>query len=145
MQEDGNRCFKRGKFEEAIGHYDKALELNPDTIAARNNRAVAYLKLGNAKRALEDCDLVLARDPENVKALLRKGQACLEEHREEDARSAWKQVLRLEPGNKQAQACLEQLQGALGGQVEDAGRADGDSALEETLVGCESARIHLGQ
>ena len=44
-------CFavaliEKGKIEEAIEHYNKAIRLTPDYVEAYNNRGIAYTKLG---------------------------------------------------------------------------------------------------
>jgi hypothetical protein len=42
---------------------------------ARNNRAMALLKLARYEEAEVDCDHVLLLEPRNVKALLRRAAA----------------------------------------------------------------------
>ena len=38
--------FGKKKYQEAIKYYDKALELNPDYVAAWNDKGVALIRLG---------------------------------------------------------------------------------------------------
>lgn len=49
----GNECLKNGQMEEAIKHYNEAIELEP-TAALHSNRSSAYLKLHKYYQA--DCD-----------------------------------------------------------------------------------------
>ena len=60
---------------QAIQHYSKAIELNSSLLVAYNNRAMAWLKLEEWKKALQDCDHVLSLEPANIKALLRQANA----------------------------------------------------------------------
>ncbi|MGZ3614108.1 MAG: tetratricopeptide repeat protein, partial [Syntrophales bacterium] len=41
-------------YKQAIGDYDKAIELNPTYAEAYNNRGTAYWSLGNLRKAIED-------------------------------------------------------------------------------------------
>ena len=60
---------------QALGHYSSALELDPELTAAQNNRAMCLLRLGRHAEAEAECSAVVAREPRNVKALLRRGTA----------------------------------------------------------------------
>jgi len=60
---------------QALEHYSRALELDGSLLVAYNNRAMTRLKLGQWEGAVQDCHAVIAKDPTNVKALLRLGNA----------------------------------------------------------------------
>lgn len=49
----GNEAFGNGKIEEAISHYDKAIELDPQNMAYKNNKATALSKLGKHQEAID--------------------------------------------------------------------------------------------
>jgi hypothetical protein len=93
--EKANLAFTSNLFDAALEHYSKAFDqLSPllnryddngnslipggtsrlDALVCkyRSNRAAVYLKLGSHLEALRECDAVLADDPENEKALLRR-------------------------------------------------------------------------
>src|SRR5665647_1355330 len=96
--------FKRGKFSEAIRHYDAALEQVPDNFRALHNKGLAlfalnkfekaieidscytmawnnlgcfYLGLGELGSAIECFDQTLTIDTKNYDAFLLKDMACL--------------------------------------------------------------------
>jgi tetratricopeptide (TPR) repeat protein len=115
MQCDGNAAFKQGNFDRAIELYSKCLDLDDSMTAAHANRAMAYLKVGKAEEALADCNVVLEREPGNVKCWLRKGQACADLQRVDDAIASWEECLRLQPSNAQAAERLQMLGGQAGG------------------------------
>jgi tetratricopeptide (TPR) repeat protein len=52
----GNECMKAKDFQDAIVCYGRALELNPTDAATFSNRAMAYLKIKEYARALEDAE-----------------------------------------------------------------------------------------
>ena len=83
-KEKGNELFKAREYRSAIEAYDVSIALDATTPAPFANRAAAYMKLRRWSDAVNDCDAALALDPENFKALLRRG-ACVLEANEEDA------------------------------------------------------------
>uniref|UniRef100_A0A182IXR7 Sperm-associated antigen 1 n=1 Tax=Anopheles atroparvus TaxID=41427 RepID=A0A182IXR7_ANOAO len=94
----GNDFFRAMQFQEALEEYDRSLELWP-TAACFNNRAMTNIKLHRYKEAIADCDQCLLREPENVKALLRKAQALKLSDSRREAYKVYCDVLRLEPTN----------------------------------------------
>eukprot|EP00889_Picochlorum_renovo_P004751 jgi/Picre1/31781/NNA_007131.t1 len=68
----GNACFKMQKFEQAIQHYSRAVQLDAKNPVFLSNRAMAYLKLGAYVEAEEDCTKALEMDPCLVKVFLRR-------------------------------------------------------------------------
>lgn len=67
----GNGYIKKGEYDKAEKEYTKALSEYPMFLSARNNRALAHLKLGNYDEAVCDGRLVLEIDPLNDRALMR--------------------------------------------------------------------------
>ncbi|GJQ15201.1 hypothetical protein GpartN1_g6992.t1 [Galdieria partita] len=51
----GNEYYKKKQFQEAIEHYNKAIELDPWNISLLTNRAAAYLEMGDYESCMEDC------------------------------------------------------------------------------------------
>lgn len=105
-KEDGNQAFKRGDYDQAVSLYTQAIDLDRDLILAVNNRAMAYLKTEEWEKALSDCESVLAREPKNVKALLRAARAAMGLGLLDTARSRLDHVLSIEPNNKEATQLL---------------------------------------
>jgi stress-induced-phosphoprotein 1 len=99
-KEAGNAAYKAKKFEEALAHYDKALELQDDDISFLTNRAAVHLEQGNYDKAVADCDKAVERGRELradykviARALTRKGNALVKQGRLEDAISVYQKAL----------------------------------------------------
>eukprot|EP01035_Chromulina_nebulosa_P027278 gene27278-35844_t len=71
----GNQEFKNGNFPSAVKFYTKCLGLKSRNFIAFSNRAMAYIKMKEFHRALNDCDCALSIEPEHVKSLSRRASA----------------------------------------------------------------------
>ncbi|KAJ2536206.1 Hsp90 cochaperone, partial [Coemansia sp. RSA 1878] len=78
----GNAAYKARKFEEALDHYSKAIELNPTDITYWNNKSAVYFEMGNYKDCMETAEQAIEVGRENradykhiAKALGRIGTA----------------------------------------------------------------------
>lgn len=77
---EGNICFKRGKYDEAITHYNKAIEACPkefttDLATFYQNRAAAYEQLKKWSSVINDCTKALEYNAKYEKALYRRAKA----------------------------------------------------------------------
>lgn len=62
-----NRPPTEKKFEEAIGYYSQAIELNPNVAVYYGNRSFAYLKMESYGYALIDASKALELDKAYIK------------------------------------------------------------------------------
>lgn len=58
----GVELAAKSSYEEAITHFNKAIELDPNDSGPRIERAIAYMHLKDYKKTLEDCDAVAGND-----------------------------------------------------------------------------------
>ncbi|KAL5007611.1 hypothetical protein ScPMuIL_016417 [Solemya velum] len=107
-KDKGNEAFKAKDYEEAVIYYSRSISLLP-TAVSYNNRALTYLKLCNWSLVIDDSSCVLEMEPDNIKALLRRGSAYKEKEDLTRAKLDFDRVLHLEPENKRAEELLEQL------------------------------------
>jgi len=70
---------------EAIAQYNKAIELNPRSAKAYNNRGGAYLTLGEHAKAISDFSRTLELDPGYTSAYHNRANAYLDSERYADA------------------------------------------------------------
>jgi len=68
-----------------------------------------HLNRGEPEKAEEYFRKLVELTPNDVAAWLRIGEACARQRRPENAREAWEQVLRIEPGNREADANIRRL------------------------------------
>jgi len=77
-KEEGNECFKLGKIPQAIEAYTKAINLSTDPqekATIYSNRAACYVQLYEPVKVVADCTECLNIQPNNMKALIRRGLA----------------------------------------------------------------------
>ncbi len=71
----GNAQASQGKYDLAIGDFDKSIKLNPRYATAFNNRGVAFKKKGDLDRSIKDFDSALGIDPDFTVAFANRGDA----------------------------------------------------------------------
>lgn len=71
----GNDYFRAHDYTAAVEAFTVATLLDPQSAAARANRAAAYLKLRMWSDAETDAGMALQMEPANLKARLRRAQA----------------------------------------------------------------------
>lgn len=84
LKDEGAVLVKEGKYLEASEKYTQAIKHLPAQLMdgnakvldlqLHNNRSLALFKAGQIHASYEDCLFVLAQEPENLKALMRKAQ-----------------------------------------------------------------------
>ncbi|XP_042331711.1 peptidyl-prolyl cis-trans isomerase FKBP8-like isoform X2 [Sceloporus undulatus] len=135
-REWGNFHFEREDYQRALHCYQQALHLlllpagkgclSPEEeeeqqdlqIKCLNNCAATQLKLQWPEEALASCNQVLQLDPDNVKALFRKGKLLSEQGEDQVAMAILKRALHLEPTTKAIHVELSKLTRRQRGQKE---------------------------
>ncbi|KAI8324328.1 TPR-like protein [Martensiomyces pterosporus] len=116
FKNQGNDCFKAGKYAEAADFYTKALEPDHDNrdmkVSLLTNRAAANLALHNYGRVLRDCSEALRLKPNTPKALFRSAKACLALEKFEEAIECCKWGLGLNPNNTDLIKLQQQVEAA---------------------------------
>jgi tetratricopeptide (TPR) repeat protein len=106
----GIKAFREAKFENAVDHFQKASELDPELLNAELYLATAYAQqyipngpsdenLKFAQSAIQTYEKVLAKDPQNVNAV--QGLAGMYQNLQEipKAREYYKKQTEIEPDN----------------------------------------------
>ncbi|XP_068611363.1 RNA polymerase II-associated protein 3 [Brachionichthys hirsutus] len=114
QKDRGNGYFKEGKYEAAVECYSRGIEADDMNVLLSANRAMAFLKLARYAEAEVDCTRAIYLDGTYSKAFARRATARAALGKPQEAKQDFQEVLRLEPGNKQALNELQKLQIALG-------------------------------
>lgn len=99
---NGNQCFSKGEFPNAVKHYTEALKRNPDDAKIYSNRAAAYSKLMEFNLALKDCEKCISLDPSFIKGFIRKGHVCIALKNYSKAEEAFQKALAIDSTNVEA-------------------------------------------
>jgi tetratricopeptide (TPR) repeat protein len=92
--------------------FDRALAVDPNNAAAKRGKAFTYLVVEQYAPAIKLLREATAADPEEPMGWVWLGQALLNSGNHAEARTAYQQALKLDPGNKEAQEGLQLLNGA---------------------------------
>ncbi|HEX8565345.1 MAG TPA: tetratricopeptide repeat protein [Pyrinomonadaceae bacterium] len=93
----GSKAFKEGKIEEALEHFNEALEIKPDSKAGWGVRGSLLIQLGNFSEAAKSFETALRNGYENYQVWTEYGDALLELNQFKDAILKYNRALKLNP------------------------------------------------
>ena len=64
-----NPAEKQAWYDEAIGHYTEAIDLNPEHVNAYNNRGCLTIIKGDFDNAIQDCNKAIELNPDYADSL----------------------------------------------------------------------------
>ncbi|PIC49944.1 hypothetical protein B9Z55_001040 [Caenorhabditis nigoni] len=103
----GNALFINKKYTDALTHYHKAIELDPDNYQAIFRRSTTYFAIGRTKPGLSDLDTVLEQKPDFVGARQQRINVLMKLGRLEDAAQDLKYLNAITPSNEGIHSKLE--------------------------------------
>ncbi len=113
---DGNKLYKKGKFDKAIEAYQLALTQNPRNAVARYNLAAALFrnsKLEDAEKEYEGIGQQTSDNGLKQKATYNNGVSLTKQNKLEESIAAYKKALHMNPSDEEArfnlQKALEEL------------------------------------
>jgi len=120
-KERGNIFFKQGKFELALQKYEIQVQAldgifkdedkeqgAPLKLAGHLNCAACYLKMAAYLKCIDECAKALDIDPDNVKALFRRGSARLKIGDTDLAHKDLLHAVKFDPNNKNLRELLKE-------------------------------------
>ena len=139
----GLKFVSKGDFQQAANHFQEALTIYPEYLAARNDLGAQYLKLKHIDEAEKHFELVLSNDPKNFNAKFNMGLVHVERRNYTEALSYLNQAVALDSTRPVARlwigiAKLEQ------GDLESA-EAELTRALIMGGSECVAAHYHLAR
>jgi len=109
----GYNAEKEGKWEEALTHYNKALQLDPSSSSVKTQISHVLLRTGKIKEALSMAEDTVKADPDYVPALMLLGELYNSQKRSEDSIKIYERILVIEPDNQEAALFLGLLYASL--------------------------------
>jgi Flp pilus assembly protein TadD len=92
----GLKAVGKGDFLRAAGHFEQAIQIYPEYLAARNDLGAQYLKLKRLDEAEKHFLVVLERDPKNFNAKFNLGLVRVERRDYADAVSQLRQAMAID-------------------------------------------------
>ncbi|XP_077355023.1 RNA polymerase II-associated protein 3 [Festucalex cinctus] len=136
-KEMGNTFFKEGKYDDAIECYSRGMAADPYNPILPTNRATAFFRLKKYAVAESDCNLAIALDSNFFKAYARRGAARVALKNYDAALEDYQTVLKLDPGNLEAQNEVKKIEDMLGPQEP----SEGTSPQADPAVDRERQRL----
>jgi len=92
----GLKFVNKGDFQQAANHFQEALSIYPEYLAARNDLGAQFLKLKRIDEAEKHFETVLSNDPKNFNAKFNMGLVAMERHHYTEALSFLNQALAID-------------------------------------------------
>src|SRR5262245_36868093 len=115
----GQVALQSNDVDTAVDAFQKAVDADPNTPMLRLRLATLYVRTGNLLRAREECEEVVAQDPDNLDALGLLAGVDTALGRDEDAIATYERILTRDPDVQEAYLYLGALYGKRG-QIDQA-------------------------
>ena len=141
--EVGLKFVNKGNFQQPANHFQEALSIYPEYLAARNDLGAQYLKLKRIDEAEKHFELVLSNDPKNFNAKFNMGLVEVERHHYTEAISLLNQAVGLDSSRPVARLWIGIAKLELG----DLPTAEGELTRALIMGGaeCVAAHYHLAR
>jgi len=116
LNKKGLDLYNKGKYEEAINCFDKALKINDDVYQVWNNKGLVYYKLKKYEEAVKCFEKALSINPGYTTAWYNKGSALFMMKNYNGAIVCFDKVLSQDPKHSGAKSKKEQSLAALDSQ-----------------------------
>ncbi|BFU22558.1 tetratricopeptide repeat containing protein [Entamoeba histolytica HM-1:IMSS-B] len=105
----GNELYQKRKFEEAILHYNIAIENEPENHIYYSNKSACLVMTKKFQEALTSIQKCLEIKPDFTKGIIRLATIYEELKQPQEAINSYQQVLQIEPNNEIAFKRLDEL------------------------------------
>lgn len=89
-------------YKSAMECFDKALEIDPESVYAMNSKALTLIKLKNYEKALNLYDKAIKTDPEYTETYFNRANAFVELKNYDRALESFESLLKVKPDHKGA-------------------------------------------
>ena len=98
------------RLRDAINEADALIARSPGFAEAYNQRAIAHFFQGRFDESVEDCKLVLERNPYHTGALAGMGQGQIRLGRHEEALKTFRRAFKIQPYNEALRETIAELE-----------------------------------
>jgi tetratricopeptide (TPR) repeat protein len=105
----GVTLAQAGRIQEAIGRFEQALRINPDSLDAHNNLGFALLQVGKSQDAIRHFQQALRINPDDPEAPCMLGLLLFQLGRSSEAIEQFEQALKIKPDSAEVQNNLARL------------------------------------
>lgn len=139
----GLKFVNKGNFSQAAAHFEQALAIYPDYLAARNDLGAQYLKLKQVDLAEKHFQMVLANDPKNFNAKFNMGLVLIERTQYRAAVDQLNQAITIDSSRPVARLWIGIAELEMG----DVQNAESDLTKSLVMGGneCVAAHYHLAR
>jgi tetratricopeptide (TPR) repeat protein/glycosyltransferase involved in cell wall biosynthesis len=103
-------AYELGDVQNALVHFQRAVELDPDNGPFHKNLGDFYYTVRqDSESALDQYSKALGVDPRNTECLIMAGHVSISLHRYSDAQMYYQGALELDPGNDEVRQILEKM------------------------------------
>jgi Flp pilus assembly protein TadD len=90
-------CWEKGKYQEAIAAFRRALQIDPNIAEAHIGLAIGLISNGSCEEAIDSCRRALELDPDSLEARCNMGLALASLGRLGEAAATYREVLDVAP------------------------------------------------
>jgi Tfp pilus assembly protein PilF len=105
----GLSLVMQGKFADAERHFKRAIEIDPAYASGYGNLGMLYGRMGQSAKAIDLCEKALQLDPNLLQCHQTIATVLAGDGHFDEAIARLQYVLRVEPGNRDAQAELDRI------------------------------------
>ncbi|MFN2542927.1 MAG: tetratricopeptide repeat protein [Chthoniobacterales bacterium] len=98
--------LQKGRVDEAIPRFERAIEIRPENAPAHDNLAKSFLRNGKLADAMAEYRKLLEIQPENVEAHNIMGTVLIQQGRIREAIEQWQEALKINSANGNAKSNL---------------------------------------
>jgi protein O-mannosyl-transferase len=98
----GVAFFEKGQLDDAVAQYQKALEINPNYVAAHYNLGNALFRKGQLDEAIAHFQKALEINPKDAEAHINLGNALLQKEQFDEAVGQFQQAVEINPNDAEA-------------------------------------------
>lgn len=108
----GTAAMAKGKFGDAISHFNDAILVDPDNYLSYYRRATAALSLGRSGSALADFDKINLMNPKFPQAHLQKAKLLTKDGRLDRAKESLNHYMKLKKDDEEGKELKKTIEGA---------------------------------